>query len=135
MKLNPETVRDVMLFLENALQDEMELDMKHNELTLYQIANNEELTSKHSVNDLAYTVTQLIERGYLNAIRVFTKNGVIASAEIVDITSEGHDFISNIRNEDTWSKTKKKLSPVGSVSLTIISEVAASVIKSTLGLS
>lgn len=55
---------------------------------------------------------------------------------ITHLTSAGHDFADAIRNDTVWSKTKSKLVQVGSgASIQIVTQLAASYVKSMLGIS
>lgn len=53
---------------------------------------------------------------------------------IVDITPYGRDYLENIRNHSVWEETKKKFQPLGSVTVSVISEIAKSIVLSRLGL-
>ncbi|MBO9718611.1 DUF2513 domain-containing protein [Xanthomonas phaseoli] len=48
---------------------------------------------------------------------------------------EGHEFLNTIRSDEVWKRTKEKIKSVGgSVSTTIMAQVAAAISKSMLGL-
>ncbi|NDO19435.1 DUF2513 domain-containing protein [Lachnospiraceae bacterium MD329] len=126
MQLNPDVARDVLLFLEKELKYEINEggSIKHNEITLYQVSNDSKLCKKHQSNDIAYTITQLIEDEYVSTIRVNVKNGVIESAIIVDITPKGHEFLDNIHSDTIWNATKKRAKVIGKVSLSALAQGA-----------
>ncbi|MEE4561606.1 DUF2513 domain-containing protein [Paenibacillus polymyxa] len=85
------------------------------------------------LTDFVYTVERLYEAGFIDAeIAHMAFNSV--SVRVKSITWSGHQFLDNIRDNKVWSETKKISSKVASVSLGILSEVAASYMKKTLGL-
>lgn len=60
--------------------------------------------------------------------------GTYTCDAIIDITPLGRDYLDHVRNDTVWEKTKKKLQPLGTVPLSVVSQVAASCISSLLGL-
>jgi hypothetical protein len=71
-----------------------------------------------------YHMKYLIDAHYVEANKTF----------VLDITPTGREFLDNVRNERIWSDTKKKVSPLGTVALNILSEVGAYLIKKALNL-
>lgn len=123
MKLNHECVRDLLLTIESLEYGES--------LTLHNYAQKP-LLSKYEDVDIVYTAERLLEAGFINGIvRRLTGNNVIL--KINGLTWDGHQFLDNIRDVEVWEKTKKAASKVASTSLTILADIAASVLKKTLG--
>lgn len=60
--------------------------------------------------------------------------GTYTRDAIMDITPSGRDYLDHIRNDTIWAKTKKILQPLGTVPISVISQVAASCISVSLGL-
>lgn len=62
--------------------------------------------------------------------------GLVEGAEgyVIDITPFGRDYLDNIRDHTIWEETKSKIHPLGSVTLSVISEIAKSLVLSKLGL-
>lgn len=53
----------------------------------------------------------------------------------VNLTWAGHEFLDTIRSDTVWKETKRRIaSTVGSVSLSVLTEVAKQVAKGFLGL-
>ncbi|MGY0523152.1 DUF2513 domain-containing protein [Pseudomonas aeruginosa] len=50
------------------------------------------------------------------------------------LTFDGHKYLDNIRDPKIWKESKKISSKLASVSIDIMSEIAAKVITKTLGL-
>lgn len=91
------------------------------------------LISNYSVEEFHYTVSRLNEAGF------FPKGSVL---EVIDgiiirldaLTWEGHQYLDCIRDENIWSQARKKVSGFGSVPLKVLGEIAASLIRSHVGL-
>lgn len=115
MKLNHDCIRSVMLYLEENLKITSIIDTKDINLPEY------------TQEDIDYSVSKLIEANYLdgNINRFITGTYFI---NVKSITWEGHQFLNNVRDSKVWSNTKSKLSSFSSVSINIMSQVAASVI-------
>ncbi|QHQ79389.1 DUF2513 domain-containing protein [Bacillus subtilis] len=125
MKLNHEVVRNVLLTVEEHIGDRQKVDV--NDLAKFPSLE------KYEIQDIKYTVRKLKEARFLNVHITGTKD--MEWIEIESLTYQGHEFLDNIRESGIWSETKSLASKVGSASLTILSEVAAGVIKAKLGLS
>lgn len=50
------------------------------------------------------------------------------------LTWEGHQYLDCIRDENIWSQARNKVSGFGGVPLKILGEIAASLIRSHVGL-
>lgn len=51
------------------------------------------------------------------------------------MTSQGYDFLDSIRNATIWEKVKERVrSTVGSVSLSVLSDVAITIVKRKVGI-
>ncbi len=121
MKLKKECVRDLLLYFEKKLTYENEIQA--NGITL----------KKYTKDDIIYTCDKLLEAGLINAKK---EKWIISNQPIItvsSITTNGHRFLDSIRSPEIWRETKSKLKSLGSVSIEIISQVAASVITGKLG--
>jgi len=121
MKLKKECVRDLLLYFEKNLSYENEIQA--NCITL----------KKYTKDDILYTSDKLLEAGLINAKK---EKWILSNQPIIivsSITTNGHRFLDSIRSQEIWRKTKSKLKSLGSVSIEIISQVAASVITGKLG--
>lgn len=115
MRLSNECVRDLLLAIEENLGINETMSINDFELQNY------------SSDELIYTSLKLIEAGFINAKAFANIDGSI-SIDISSLTWDGHKFLDNIRDNEVWSKTKSIVSKFSSVSLSIISNVAAQVI-------
>lgn len=116
MKLKKECVRDVLKYLENNLQYNSS------------IFAHEIKLQKYSSEDILYTCEKLYEAGFLNIKIQKYISDEVPLIMILSITYEGHQFLDNIRDDGVWKHTKNILSKFSSVSLTLVSKIAAEVI-------
>lgn len=125
MKLNHDCVRSILLELE----DKLSLDDGISLRQMREFKTFNEFGYETSV----YTLTKLIEVEYLNG-SVSRGDNQIIDVLIGSISWEGHQFLDNIRDNTIWSKTKDSVKALSSVSLPVLSNVAASIIKKHIGL-
>ena len=124
MKLRHECVRDVLLAIE--AHDEVNPFLFDTDLKPML-----KKTHRYSENDLNYTILQLIDAGFLDA-RSVTNGGYIF--QINKITWAGHQFLDNIKDNDSWKKAKEKALTVGGAALPIIAQFAWDIAKERLGI-
>lgn len=115
MRLNNECVRDLLLAIEENLGINDKVSIDDFELPNY------------SYDELIYTALKLIEAGFINGDSSKMIDGSIF-VYVSSLTWDGHKFLDNIRDNEVWRKTKSIVSKFSSVSLGIISNVAAQVI-------
>jgi hypothetical protein len=80
--------------------------------------------------EIGYHLDMLIEAGFLKG-----KIGRETIPIICKLTWEGHEFLDSIRDPDIWSKTKKRIDGLASVTLKIVAAIAEAEIKKRIGLS
>ena len=122
MKLSHDCIRDLMLYLEQNLSYNDELEINNLQLKDY------------TTDELMYTTEKLSEADFLicdNSIEIDDEYPIML---VNSITYKGHQFLDSIRDDKIWKNTKKTISKLASASLPIIQEVASSLIKSSLGL-
>ncbi|MNP51307.1 hypothetical protein D3C76_1456130 [compost metagenome] len=122
MILDRDCVRNVLLSIES-----LESGQK---ITSDNISNVSFL-DPYSKEVIVYTIERLDEAGFINVKFLRTLGGEDPFL-ITSLTWDGHQFLDNIRDDGVWKETKKVTSKVASVSLGILSDVAASVLKKTL---
>ncbi len=125
MKLNQDCVRNVLLELEEKLEND-------GHLFLYQLREFETL-KKYGEDITVYALLKLIEGGYLDGKPVYG-DGKMLDLAVSSITLNGHELLDNIRSNEVWVATKKKLKGVASVSLMLVSGVAKEYFKEKFGL-
>lgn len=117
MKLDHDLVRKILLVIESSdkLQGPNEIELL------------EKISGTYDRNQIAYSISKLREAKYITG-RVVWGNNAAAMIEPGNLTYEGHQFLDNIRDDGVWKHTKNILSKFSSVSLTLVSKIAAEVI-------
>ena len=126
MKLNPDCIRDVLLYLEENLTITPELEIKS--LALGQI----EKALPYSQEELGNTLLVLGEAGFIKETHNMTGGNKIYSMSVSRITYAGYQFIETIRPKTVWARTKHILKQLGSFSLELIKDVGIDVLKSQI---
>lgn len=135
MKLNPDAVREVLLFLEEYLVYENSgLPNKHKEISLLVIPKKHELLDKNiTPDDLAYATEQLIKAGFISTIGnpTYDASKNMIFARINDLTWSGHEFLNDIRGKTVWESVKTQANKFGGVSLSAL-KVSATTLATAL---
>lgn len=132
MKLDPDCVRDVLLYLESNLEyvERHDLGLEHNEITFNTITNA--ILQKHDYgkDSVNYAIEKLLEAGFITSNKqVYGNNKAILSAPISDITWNGHQFLNNIRKQSIWDATKSGAKKIGATSISALNMIAMEIIK------
>lgn len=128
MKLNPDSVRAVLLYVEK-------FQTFDTRLSSFEIAQNifkNDGICNGSEDDLIYAVKQLVDNCMIDAFKVNLAGSTTPNFIIKDITPIGHEFIANIHDDNAWNKTKEKAKTIGSWSITTLSEIAKQLIASAI---
>lgn len=134
MKLNPDCIRDLMLFCEEhtyirASAIEKTFVASYHVLHIDSMCRTEAL-QKYDVGELIYHVIQLSDSGYLATDFHFEPKEFFRNSDLPKIyyvTPKGYEFISSISEKSKWEKTSKVLKSLGSVSLTLIETISKGV--------
>lgn len=129
MRLNPDSVRAVLLYLEENLE-------MGEETTSHCVISN--ILSKNGMttgykDDLLYAIKQLSDDNMIiaNNISAIPKK---TGFKIYDITPNGHRFLNNIRDDNIWNKAKKFcIEKSGSLSLSILEKAAMAIVSKQIG--
>ncbi|MGM0168279.1 DUF2513 domain-containing protein [Enterococcus sp. AZ128] len=116
MKLNPDCIRDLLL--------EIEKTTDSNTMFYCQDNSQDEFLKKYDKNELYYHFRQADLSDMLYKVQ-YTVSGDFSC---IDLSPKGHQFLSDIRSENNWRKTKEIASNVGSFSLDALSSIATGVI-------
>ena len=117
MRLNPDCIRDVMLYLEDGLS-------YGGRISSFQIS--EDLSDRYFPEDILYSVDQLSLRGWIS------RSGIDGAYAVRDILPEGHDFLESVRDPENYSVAKSRLLKIGAVTLGALKDVAIQVISDKL---
>jgi Hypothetical protein (DUF2513) len=83
-----------------------------------------------SMDELGYNLSLLVEDHL-----VVGSQGALPPLMVSRLTSLGHDFLDNIKSDTIWAKTKNQVKDLPGVSLKVIAEIAAALIRKHVGLS
>lgn len=120
MKLNPDCLRDILLYIEDVT------DLDH-PLSIDPYDIPDELSS-YSKSEIMYHIKQ----AQLSDLILVSSEYVDGGCLIRYLLPEGHQFISNIREESNWNKTKNIAKSIGSNSLDAIKQIATGVVTSLI---
>lgn len=132
MILNPDCVRDVLLYLETHLNyvDRDDCALEHNFITFHTIANDLAQEHGYDTNSVNYTIEKLLEARFITSNKQSRgNNNTILYATISDITWNGHQFLNNIRQQSIWDATKSGAKKIGATSISALSMIAMEIIK------
>jgi hypothetical protein len=123
VKRDMDLLRDILLKIED--------DPKKDGRTTFYISNSEEMQIVgHSEEEFFYHLQLLIRA------RLIDGSAEQIPMEVRSLTWEGHEFVDNIRNDNIWDNTKKRVGDlVGSLSVSVIAALAEAEAKKFLGLS
>lgn len=121
MKLNPECIRAIMLYLEENLT--MNSDLEINEISVFDFPRK----IKFSIEEVANTLLVLDDAGFIVCC-YDDGDDAITALDVYRITYTGYQFLENVRSDTVWKKVKKVSNNVGSFSLNVISQIATSVL-------
>lgn len=130
MKLNPDCVRDVLLYLEDNLTyiHENIFSIEHNSIDISVLAEVLHNQKNYNVDDVIYSVEKLLEVKFIipkTELRGNDNN--ILCCPIADISWNGHQFLNTIRPKSVWDATKKGASKLGLMSIHALSTIAMKV--------
>ena len=119
MKLNLDCVREILISIEE-YPEPMELE----------INDFSKMLPQYGLKEIYYCCMRLYEGGYINFNDI--TDGDYHFTTVGDLTYSGHEFLENIKNNNTWSKTKNIALKIGSHSFDIITKIAVNIISQLL---
>lgn len=127
MKLNPDCVRDILLYCEENCAMAQGVDfIPGNSITV------DDRT--YDWEELSYHLRQCDLSGYFYK----ATRDMYGEYFVLDISPSAHEFLANVRQQGNWIKVKSIAEKVGSTSLSALSSIAVQVvsaaIKSAIGL-
>ena len=115
MRLNPDCIRDILLFVE-------EQSNGSNSIAIRQAADNR--LRHYTKDEIYYHVKQSAETNLLSNF----KEDMLENCSVRDLTPTGHEFLANIRKDNLWERTKETAKVIGSNSLKAIVQIASNVV-------
>ena len=78
---------------------------------------------------ISFHIHLLLDNHFINADILYGFCGGIDDFKIIRLTSEGCDYLDNIRNNSVWTKVKERLAAIGgSASLAAVKMIADGII-------
>ena len=118
MRLNPDCVRDILLTVEERSSYLRAVEYKYGDPRFSKL-------NTYSKEEVAYHIQQCEKANLIHGVSIY---GLGDSADIIDLTPEGHQFLSNIRENKIWNGVKEIAGKVGTSSLDAITQIASNVI-------
>lgn len=126
MKLNPDCIRDVLLYLEGYL--EIDLDNSNFKMiSLNEII--EHFSELYTEEDIWYTVYNLKEIRFIEGNINNAGKHKMFFCEISNITWNGHQFLNTIRPKNIWDATKSGAKKIGATSISALNMIATEITK------
>lgn len=132
MKINPDCIRDVLLYLEEnlAYNHDRQDGIEHNTITMYTIAEDLHNQKGYETDDVNYSVEKLLEIRYIiSSGESRGRNNSILYCPISDISYNGHMFLNTIRPKTIWEATKSKAKQIGGMSIHSLSMISSTIMQ------
>lgn len=115
MILNPDCIRDILMYIESKTDSHID-----------SIEFEDLVTSLNSYdeNTLHYHVNQISKSNLVDNV-LYADD---APLYISDLSPAGHEFLANIRSNTNWNKTKEVAKKVGSFSLDTLKDISVNLI-------
>ncbi|MCQ9627549.1 DUF2513 domain-containing protein [Cetobacterium somerae] len=118
MKMNPDLIRKILLLTEENTSYGEEYEFEDEALPI-------ELEN-YSLDEIFYHVELCKKFDFLECF-IYPHCIVLE-----DLTPQGHLFLSDIRDDLVWNKTKNIASKIGSFSITTLKEIAVQVVSQSI---
>ena len=121
MTLNPNCIRDILLFLEKELSLSEQLEF---EPVDYQFMAAE---LSYEAAEIINTLLVLEDADFIEVASDYSSEG-IEEFVVYRITYNGYQFLETIRPKTVWQKTTSVCSSIGSFSFNLLTQVATSLL-------
>ncbi len=132
MKLNPDCIRDVLLYLEENLSynHERQDSIEHNSIIIDKISEDLHNEKGYEIDDVNYSIEKLLEIKYIiPETTIRGNNNSILYCPISDISYNGHMFLGTIRPKSIWEATKTKAKQIGGMSIQSLSMISSAIMQ------
>ena len=118
MRLNPDCIRDIVLYIEESSTVS----------SVFNSSDIHEVLSHYDPDIIDYHVFYLCEADYIKGLNRFLGGNYI----LRDLTPDGHRFAQDIHSDNIWEKTKSKANAIGAFSLDTLQQILVAVIASQI---
>jgi len=126
MKLNPDCMREILLYLEEELSIDLS-EKKFKTISLLELKNK--FKSDYTEEDIWYSVYNLQEVQFIEGKIQDIGKHKMAICDIGNITWNGHQFLNDIRPKTIWNATKDGAQKIGNMSIRTLSFIASEITK------
>lgn len=119
MKLNPDCIRQILL----AVEEQTGFQKPTHAVDVAE-------KCEFPLEEVLYHINQCELYGFFTEVRHYTNGDY--NCMIIDLSPKGHEFIANARSASVWSDSLKKIEPLKTVSVTLLTEVVRAVIRAKL---
>lgn len=116
MKLDPDCIRDILLFVEENTDLKRHLNFSWKTVP--------QCFPQYTPNKVLYHVKQCELSGFFQECT----HGYGSDFHISYLSPEGHQFVNNIRSDNMWSHIKEVGKKVGTSSVSVLSQISVSVV-------
>lgn len=126
MKLNPDCIRDILLYLETELQ----IDPDRGTFKTIPLGEiKKQFEGKYSQDDIWYSVYNLKEIRFIDGTFQDSSTSVMYICIINNITWSGHEFLNSVRPKTVWDATKNGAKKLGLMSISALNMIASEITK------
>ena len=115
MRLNPDCIKDILLYLENNEQ----LIISPNDI-IKRVEHNVPELRQYSFDELIYHSKQCDLSNFITNFKTYIHGGINISC----LTPKAHEFLKYIRTDTTWNKIKDRLKKLAVPTMTALIEIA-----------
>ncbi len=115
MRLNPDCIRDILLYVEENTDDE---------ISSVSVDSLQENLTQYDKNTLFYHIRRMDSANLFDDVAYWDNEPQLIS----NLSWTGHEFIENVRNSNNWETTKSIAKKVGSTSFNVLSTIATNVV-------
>lgn len=116
MRLNPDCIRDILLIVEE--------NVTPNQLFCYSQDSNYEILCQYNSDEISYHLGQCNQSEFFYRF----SEDMCGDVSVVDLTPKAHEFLANIRQNDTWSKVKDISKSIGIKSLSGLAQISTAIV-------
>lgn len=126
MKLNPDCIRDVLIWLEENIK------VSDESFSSYHLQDLYDVLPRYKNDEVYYSIYNLFQIHYIEGKFLLLPSGAVKICEIKNITWNGHQFLNTIRPTSIWEATKIGASKLGIMSIHALSVIAMKVAEAVI---
>lgn len=129
MTLNPDIVRDVLIYLEEKLEFNA---IDGNKISEKTISDELSIIKGYEKDNTIYVVHTLFENKFIEASPRYGRNKRYTGCDVYNISLKGHNLLGNIKDDRIWNEVKSKANAARIESIESLSEICRIVVGNTM---